>query len=108
MSFIGDNQGLDKLCLQYSNKLHAKALCRNCDCKTENADMSSPKFTYTTHEKVQALLKKGNKDKLHDLSIYNIHNSLFDLNFVIQFVLYLEPHHGIWFMVCNMAFMIMP
>ena len=42
MTFIGDNQELDKLCMKYSNKLHANCLCRYCDCLTDHADQSTP------------------------------------------------------------------
>jgi hypothetical protein len=38
LTFIGDNEGLDKLCARYSNRVSCKKQCRNCGCTTENCD----------------------------------------------------------------------
>ena len=61
MTFIGDNQGLDKLCMKYSNKLHANCLCRYCDCLTDHADQSTPNYSYIKQDDVRKLIEQKKK-----------------------------------------------
>ena len=61
LTFIGDNEGLDKLCAMYSNRIMSKTICRNCGSTTENCDNPDGKFVYTNQNNINKLIQLNKK-----------------------------------------------
>ena len=79
LTFIGDNEGLDKLCARYSNRIMSKKLCRNCGCTVENSDNPDIKILYNDQEKMKKLIRSNKKLELHALSMYCVPNAMHKL-----------------------------
>jgi hypothetical protein len=76
MVFMGDNEGLDKLCGRYLNKTNVARLCRNFNGVIEEMDwpfMNHQK--YVTQKSIQELFDNGKVNQLHEICHYNLQNS---------------------------------
>jgi hypothetical protein len=90
MVFIGDNEGLDKLCGHYLNKTNVERLCRNCNGfikQMDNPFMNHKK--YVTQESIQKLFEKGKVNQLNEICHYNLKNATWKLKFC-------DPKRGIY------------
>jgi hypothetical protein len=90
MCFMGDNEGLDKLCGRYLNKTNVSRLCRNCNgfiAKMDQPFMNYKK--YVTQKSIQELYEKGKVHQLHEICHYNLKNATWNLRFC-------DPIRGIY------------
>jgi hypothetical protein len=90
MVFMGDNEGLDKLCYRYLNKTNVARLCRNCNGVIKEMDwpfMNHQK--YVTQKSIEELFDNGKVNQLHEICHYNLQNATWKLKFC-------DPVRGIY------------
>jgi hypothetical protein len=63
--------GHDKLCCHYSNRTHAKYLCRYCDTPIDKTDEPTHEYSFTKQNDIKELIEKRDVDGLKKLS-YNL------------------------------------
>ena len=82
MWLLGDTEGQDKLCGRWSNRTHAKHLCRYCNIPREKTDDPFAKSKYIKQNAIMKLLKSKKNEKLKEMAYYpGLNNFLHNLQF---------------------------
>jgi hypothetical protein len=79
---IGDNEGHDKTCGKFLNRMNVQRLCRCCDTLLDKSD--DPffvKWKYTEGSHIANLVSKRKTDDLKEMSYHCINNAMTGLQF---------------------------
>jgi hypothetical protein len=86
---IGDNEGHDKTCGKFLNRMNVQRLCRCCDTSLDKSD--DPffvKWKYTLGSHIANLVSKRKTEDLKEMSYHCIDNAMTGLHFA-------DPNRGI-------------
>lgn len=78
---IGDNEGHDKLCGKYLNRVASKHLCRYCDVPKEKTGRAHAHFKYIKASQIAHLAANNEVKELQRMSYHCLHNAFTDLIF---------------------------
>lgn len=79
---IGDNEGHDKMCGKYLNRMKVKRLCRCCDTPIEfSDDPYFSKWKLTQGRQIAKLVSQGRSELLQTMSYHCIENAMTGIKF---------------------------
>jgi hypothetical protein len=86
---IGDNEGHDKTCGKYLNRMNVNRLCRYCDTPLHRSDDPFyQKWKYTSGSLIENLVENQKNGQLKEMSYHCINNAM-------QGVVFADPKRGI-------------
>jgi hypothetical protein len=79
---IGDNEGHDKLCGRFLNRMNVQRLCRYCDTSLEQSDNPfHSKWKFTNATQISNLVLEGKADQLKEMSYHCLENGFSGIKF---------------------------
>ena len=78
---IGDTEGHDKLCAHYQNRTKSNAICRYCQCPSDQTGNPDASYKKTSAKYIANLARRRNLDELKRLSYHCVVNAFNDIKF---------------------------
>jgi hypothetical protein len=86
---IGDNEGHDKTCGKFLNRMNVQRLCRYCNTPLEcSDDPFYNQWKFTKASTISKMVKDGRSDDLKEMSYHSIENAMTAIKFA-------DPNRGI-------------